>query len=47
MEDFKLKECINKINNIQKEERINMLWQWCRQGNINLKQFKVLLNYCL
>lgn len=48
MKDFKLIECIAKVEVLPtKDDKINILWQWMKQGNINLKQFKALLPYCI
>jgi hypothetical protein len=46
MKDFKLEDCIKKLETLEKSDRVNMLWQWTKQGNINLTQFRTLLSYC-
>lgn len=46
MNDFKLKDCISKIENLNNEERIKIIWGWIKQGHINLSQFKILVNFC-
>jgi hypothetical protein len=44
--DFKLEDCIKKLETLEKSDRVGMLWQWTKQGNINLTQFRTLLSYC-
>jgi hypothetical protein len=46
MKDFKLEDCIKKLEMLEKSDRVGMLWQWTKQGSINLTQFRELLNYC-
>lgn len=46
MKDFKLEDCIKKLETLEKSDRIGMLWQWTKQGNINLTQFRTLISYC-
>jgi hypothetical protein len=46
MKDFKLEDCIKKLDTLEKSDKIGMLWQWTKQGNIDFKQFKTLLDYC-
>lgn len=46
MKEFKLEECIKKLDYLSKEDRIGMVWQWTKQGHINLTQFRTLIVYC-
>jgi len=45
MKDFKIMECIEKLEPLEKEKRIAIVWQWIKEGYVNLKQFKALLDY--
>lgn len=46
MKDFKLEDCVKKLESLEKSDRIVVLWQWTKQGHISLTQFKKLLTYC-
>ena len=35
MKDLKLEDCIKKLDILNKEDSIGMVWQWVKQGNIN------------
>jgi hypothetical protein len=41
MKDFVFEERVKKL-----EERIKMVWMWCKQNVITLNQFKQLISYC-
>lgn len=47
MTDFKLKDCAEKLESLEKKDRAAMLWQWIKHEHINLAQFKELIKYCL
>lgn len=46
MKDFKLEDCIKKLERLEKSDRIGILYQWTKQEHINLGEFKELLTYC-
>ncbi len=46
MKDFVFEERINKLKELNKDERIKMVWMWSKQNVITLNQFKQLLSYC-
>lgn len=45
MKDFKLEDYIKKLESLDKDDSVRMIWQWMKQGDINLKQFKILVKY--
>lgn len=45
MKDFKLEYYIKKLESLDKDDSVRMIWQWMKQGDINLKQFKILVKY--
>jgi hypothetical protein len=47
MKDVRLESLIRQISTMEKDEKVKMLWQWTRQGHINARQFKVLIEYCV
>jgi hypothetical protein len=46
MKDFVFEERVKKLEELNKDERIKMLWMWCKQNVITLNQFKQLISYC-
>ena len=46
MKDFVFEERIKKLEELNKDERIKMVWMWCKQNVITLNQFKQLISYC-
>lgn len=46
MKDFVFKERVKRLEELNKDERIKMVWMWCKQNVINLNQFKQLISYC-
>jgi hypothetical protein len=46
--EFQTRELSQKLANYDyKEDRLNLLWTWIKQGVINRSQFKYLLLNCL
>ena len=46
MKDFVFEERVKKLEELNKDERIKMVWMWCKQNVITLNQFKQLVSYC-
>ena len=46
MKDFDFEERVKKLEELNKDERIKMVWMWCKQNVITLNQFKQLISYC-
>lgn len=46
MKDFVFEERVKKLEELNKDERIKMIWMWCKQNVITLNQFKQLISYC-
>lgn len=46
MKDFVFEERVKKLEELNKVERIKMVWMWCKQNVITLNQFKQLISYC-
>jgi hypothetical protein len=46
MKDFIFEDRIKKLEHLNRDERIKMIWMWCKQNIITLKQFKELLEHC-
>ena len=46
MKDFVFEERVKKLEELNKDERIKMVWMWCKQNVITLNQFKQLISYC-
>jgi len=46
MKDFVFEERVKKLEELNKDERIKMVWMWCKQNVITLNQFKQLIGYC-
>lgn len=44
MEDFDLKDKIKKLESLDKDQRLRLIWMWSKQNNIDFKQFKKLIN---
>lgn len=45
MKDFTLEERIKKLNELDNNERIKMIWMWCKQNAISYNQFKQLIEF--
>lgn len=45
MQDFELKKRVEKLDKLNKEDCIKMIWMWSKQVVITLKQFRHLLAY--
>lgn len=46
MEDFKLRDYIEKLKSLDEDDKLKMVYQWVKQNVINLEQFKKLISYC-
>jgi len=44
MKDFVLEERIKKLEGLNKDECVKMVWMWSKQNVITLNQFKQLLS---
>lgn len=45
MKDFKLQQFEEKLSLLDEENKISLIYQWTVTKNLNLKQFKHLINY--
>lgn len=45
MKDFLFEERVKKLEELNKDERVKMVWMWCKQNVITFSEFKQLINY--
>ena len=46
MKDFKLEDCKIKLQPLDEDDKLKMIYQWVKQEYITLAQFKMLVSYC-
>ena len=46
MKDFKLEDCKTKLQPLDEDDKLKMIYQWVKQEYITLAQFKMLVSYC-
>lgn len=43
MKDFKLEDCIDKLQLLDEDDKLKMIYQWVKQEHISLAQFRKLI----
>ena len=43
---FKLEDCKTKLQPLDEDDKLKMIYQWVKQEHITLSQFKMLVSYC-
>jgi hypothetical protein len=44
MKNYFLEDKLKKLENLKKDDILKMLYQWIKQDNISLSEFKIIIN---